>query len=141
MELVTFEALLKERVEATGQVEVRTFMELSVPFLYGLVIKVDGGAVAFRLTKGSGTGDPPATGEEQAAHDANVARLDPKATMPRLQHTPERVQKASGLIRDVLAADLPAGAVGVEGRADGRELPGVKVVFKTGSEIYVVPVG
>ncbi|MFB9187313.1 hypothetical protein ACFFX1_55090 [Dactylosporangium sucinum] len=139
MQLTTFEALLKERLQATGQVEVKTYQEISAPFLYGIMVRVDGGTVAFRITMGSGTGDPPPTAEEQAAHDANVARLDPKASMPRLQATSEQVRKAEDLIRDVLAADLPDGATEVEGPVDGRQLPGVKLRFRTASEIYVVP--
>lgn len=140
MQLVTFETMLVERLNATGQVQAKSYMAGSHPALYGVLVQVDGGVVPFRLTMGAGTGDPAMTDAERALHDANVARLKP-GTPPRLQHTPEQIRKAEDLIRDVLATDPPPTSVLVEGPVDGRERPGVKVRFITGAEIYVVPNG
>jgi hypothetical protein len=71
-QLTTFEAMLVDRLNATGQVQAKTFMDASYPALYGILIKVDGATVPYRLTKGSGTGDPPMTDAEQEAHAAHV---------------------------------------------------------------------
>jgi hypothetical protein len=139
MQLVTFEKMLVERLNATGQVEVKTYHELGASLLYGVVVRGFGGTVAVRLTKGSGTGDPKPTGQEQAEHDAYVARATTGKQTPRSQSSPDVDRKVSDLIRDVLAADLPPGAVRVEGPADGRERPGAKIVFDTGAEIYATP--
>lgn len=140
MQLVTFEAMLVERLNATGQVQAKSYMAGSFPALYGVMVQVDGGVVPFRLTKGAGTGDPPMTDDERTLHDANVARLT-QGTPPRLQHTTAQIRKAEDLIRDVLAADPPPDSILVEGPADGRERPGVKVRFSTGAEIYAIPNG
>lgn len=138
-QLTTFEAMLVDRLNATSKVQAKSFQAGSYPALYGVLVHVDGVTVPYRLTKGSGTGDPAMTEAEQAAHDANVARMKP-GSPPRLQFAPESERKASDLIRDVLAADPPPGSVLVEGPIDGREQPGVKVRYETASEIYIVPV-
>lgn len=139
MQLVTFEAMLVDRLNAAGQVEARSFQAANYPALYGIFVEVDGVTVPFRLTKGSGTGDPPFTDEERALHDANVARLQ-ESTPPRMQYPPAARRKAEDLIRDVLAADPPPSSVLVEGPVDGRDKPGVKIRFDTAAEIYIVPV-
>jgi hypothetical protein len=139
MQLVTFEEMLKTRLEASGGVRsVKTYMEVASPEWYGLVVEVDGGTVPVRLTRGSGTGDPPMSGAEQAAHDANIAR-GVKGNKPQLRHGAQQVQAVEVLIREVLAADPPLASTLVEGRVDGRELPGVRVRFETGLEIYAKP--
>ena len=139
MQLVTFEAMLVDRLNATGQVQARSFMAADFPALYGVLVQVDGATVPFRLTKGSGTGDPTMTDAERALHDANIARLKGGAP-PRMQYSPQQRRKAEDLIRDVLAVEPPPASVFVEGPVDGRDRPGVKVRFDTGAEIYVVPV-
>lgn len=139
MQLVTFEAMVVDRLNAAGQVRARSFMAANYPALYGVLVQVDGATVPFRLTKGAGTGDPVMTGEEQALHDANLARLN-EGTPPRMQYTPVQKRKAEDLIRDVLAADPPPASVLVEGQSDGRDKPGVRVRFDTGADIYCVPV-
>jgi hypothetical protein len=141
MQLVTFEKMLVERLNATGQVEARSYHELGAGLLYGLVVKAGGGTVAVRLTKGSGTGDPKPDEAEQAEHEAYVVRAASGRSSPRSQATPAQVRQLEDLLRDVLAAGLPLGAVRVEGPADGRDRPGVKVVFGTGAEIYLTPTG
>ncbi len=140
MQLVTFETMLVDRLNATGQVEARSFQAASYPALYGLLVKVDGAVVPFRLTKGSGTGDPAMTENERELHDANVARMK-GGTPPRTQYTLEQRRKAEDLIRDVLAVDPPPTAVLVEGPIDGRTIPGVKVGFRTGADVYCGPGG
>jgi hypothetical protein len=139
MQLVTFEHLLIDRLNASGQVEAKSYHTVGVNLLYGIVVRVGGGTVAVRLTKGAGTGDPAMTEDERAEHEAYVVRAGESKTAPRSQATQAQVRKLEDLIRDVLAADLPQGAVRVEGPADGRERPGVKVVFSTGAEIYLTP--
>jgi hypothetical protein len=137
-QLTTFEAMLVDRLNATGQVQAKSFMAGSFPALYGVLVLVDGATVPYRLTKGSGTGDPPMTEAEQEAHAAHLAAVK-EGNPPRLQFTPAQERKASDLIRDVLAVDPPPGSVHVEGPVDGREQPGVKVRYSTASEIYIVP--
>ncbi|UWP85860.1 hypothetical protein Dfulv_17075 [Dactylosporangium fulvum] len=136
---MTFEALLKSRLEQAGA-EVRTFQEAGVGFLYGILVRTRGSAATVRLTKGSGTGDPVATEAEQAAHAVNVARLDAVKGAPSATHGVDGARPVEDLMRDVLAADLPPTAVEVEGPADGRTKPGVKIRFRSGSEIYMTPV-
>lgn len=140
MQLVTFEAMLVDRLNATGLVQAKSFKSGDYPAMYGVLVQVDGAVVPFRLTMGAGTGDPQMTGDERALHDANLARLKP-GTPPRLQFTPAQQRKAEDTIRDVLAVDPPSRSVLVEGPVDGRERPGVKVRFITGAENYAVPVG
>lgn len=136
MQLVTFEAMLIERLNATGKVQARSFMAEGYPALYGVLVQVDGAIVPFRLTRGSGTGDPAMTEAEREAHDANVARLG-EGKQPRSQHPPERSRKVEDLIRDVLAVDLPTSPLFADGLAVDR--PGMKVRFLSGAEIYVTP--
>jgi hypothetical protein len=131
--------MVVDRLNATGQVQARSFMAASYPALYGVIALVDGAQVPFRLTKGAGSGDPVMTGEERALHDANLARLKEGAP-PRMQYTPAQQRKAENLIRDVLAADPPPASVLVEGQSDGRDKPGVRVRSDTGADIYCVPV-
>lgn len=139
MQLVTFEAMLVDRLNATGQVQAKSFMAADYPALYGVLVQVDGAVVPFRLTKGAGTGDPTMTDAERALHEANLARLK-EGSPPRMQFTPAQQRRAEDLIRDVLAVDPPLASVFVEGPVDGRDRPGVKVRFGTGAEIYAVPV-
>jgi len=139
MQLVTFEEMLKTRLEASGGVRsVKTYRDVAYPEWYGLIVEVDGGTVPIRLTRGSGAGDPPMTEAEQAAHDANIAR-GTKGNKPQLRYGPPQVQAVETLIREVLAADPPPASTLVEGRIDGRELPGVRVRFESGLEIYAKP--
>jgi hypothetical protein len=140
MQLVTFERMLVERLNATGQVQARSFHDAGANLIYGIVVRVDGGTVAVRLTMGSGTGDPAMTDDERALHDAYVVRAGQSKAAPRSQANPAQVRKLEDLMRDVLAADLPSGAAEVEGPVDGRQIPGVKIRFVTGAEIYMVPV-
>ncbi len=140
MQLVTFEAMLVDRLNATGRVQAKSFQAASYPALYGVLVQVDGALVPFRLTKGSGTGDPAMSDNERELHDANVARMK-GGTPPRMQYTLEQRRKAEDLIRDVLAVDPPPRAVLVEGPVDGRDRPGVKVRFVTMAEIYISPAG
>lgn len=136
MQLVTFEAMLVDRLNADGRAQARSFGDLSYPFLYGVAVQVDGGTVPIRLTRGSGTGDPKMTEGERAAHDANIARL--KDSRPaRMSFTPAQERKASDLIREVLAADLPTLPLFAEELAGSRS--GMKVRFSTGAEIYLTP--
>jgi hypothetical protein len=137
MQLVTFERLLIERLNATGKVQARSFHELEANLLYGVAVRVGGGMVAVRLTKGSGTGDPKMTEAEQAEHDAYVALASAGKASPRTQSA--QVRLVEDLMRDVLAADLPPSATEVEGPADGRQQPGVKIRFDTAAEIYMTP--
>ncbi|WP_344613370.1 hypothetical protein [Dactylosporangium salmoneum] len=137
---MTFERMLIERLNATGQVKAQSYHEAGASLLYGVLLRAGSGNVAVRLTKGSGTGDPKPTEQEQAEHDAYVARAAAGKQAPRSQSDADLDRKVSNLMRDVLAADLPPTAVGVEGRADGRERPGVKIRFDTGAEIYMTPV-
>lgn len=139
MQLVTFERMLIERLNASGQVEAKSYHELGLNAIYGITVKARGGTVYFRMTKGSGTGDPPMTDDERAEHDAYVTRASAGKQVPRGQSDAGVDRTVSDLIRDVLAADLPPTAVRVEGPADGREQPGAKIVFDTGAEIYMVP--
>lgn len=139
MQLVTFEQMLVERLNATGQVRARSFRDANYPALYGALVEMDGATVPFRMTKGSGTGDPVMTAAERELHEANVARMK-GGTPSRMQYSLEQRRKAEDLIRDVLAVDPPPASVLVEGPGDGRDIPGVKVGFRTGAEVYCVPV-
>lgn len=138
MQLVTFERMLEDRLNATGQVQATSFGAAGFPRLYGLLVQVDGGMIPMHMTAGSGTGDPKMTDDERAAHDARVAGLKP-GNPPRQQFAPAALRKVEELIREVLLADLPPAAVAVVGAVDGREEPGVKVRFETGWECYVKP--
>ncbi|WP_426513273.1 hypothetical protein ACPPVO_23210 [Dactylosporangium sp. McL0621] len=139
MQLVTFEQALVGRLNGSGQGEVKSYHELNARWLYGLVVKTHDGTVAFRITKGSGTGDPKPTEEEQAAHDAYVARAGAGKVEPSAKGMDAAAAKISTLMRDVLAAVMLPGAVRVVGPGAGDQ-PGVKVVFSTDAEIYVRPV-
>jgi hypothetical protein len=123
MQLVTFEEMLKTRLNAAGQVQARNYHDAGANLIYGIVVRVDSGTIAVRLTKGSGTGDPAMTDDERALHDAYVVRADQSKTALKSQADPEQVRKLEDLMRDVLAADLPPGATEVEGPADGRQIP------------------
>lgn len=139
MQLVTFEQMLVDRLNASGQVEAKSYHTVGVNLLYGIIARVDGGTVAVRLTKGAGTGDPAMTEDERELHDAYIVRAGQSKTVARSQATPAQVRTLEDLIRDVLAVDLPPAAVSVEGPGDGRQIPGVKTRFDTGAEIYAVP--
>lgn len=141
MQLATFEQMLIDRLVASGRVKAaRSFGDSGYPLLYGVLAEVDGGTVPLHLTRGSGTGDVEATDDERAAHAAKVAELK-SGTPPRAQYGPAQQAVVEAAVRDVLLDPMPPCAVLVEGQADGRERPGVKVRFDTGAEIYVVPTG
>ncbi|MER7280435.1 hypothetical protein ABT369_38960 [Dactylosporangium sp. NPDC000244] len=139
MQLVTFEQELVGRLNRSGQAQAKSYHELNARWLFGTVVRTGDAEVAYRITKGSGTGDPKPTEDEQALHAEYVTRAASGKADPSSRGASAAAEKISALIRDVLAAEPLPGAVGVVGPGDSDK-PGVKVVFNTDAEIYVRPV-